>query len=183
MKVSNTTSSVRAQMTAAEAREIVDLVEQARLANVYVPQRLIDAAALLDIRAGAVRAAQADKAAQRDRAKRAEEERRARERQFMIGDGYSVMASRGDYADISSDPDLRQWVDLVLQEILSRPIPEQCEIRRDVWIVRVVRLTPGDWGGMIVGSDCTATNKPGEIEQLARAIIERGEGARLVQAA
>ncbi len=183
MKITSTSSSVRAHMTAAEAREIIDLVERARLAHLYVPQRLIDTAALLDIRAGEVRAAHAAKAAQRDRAKRAEDERRARERQFMIGDGYSVMASRGDYADISSDPDLRQWVDLVLQEILSRPIPDQCEIRRDVWIVRVVRLTPGDWGGMIVGSDCTATNDAEEIEQLALAIIERGEGARLEQAA
>lgn len=183
MKVSNTASSVRAQMTAAEAREIVDLVERARLSNIYVPQRLIDAATLLEIRAGDVRAAQADKAAQRDRAKRVEAERRDRERQFMIGEGYSVMASRGDYADVSSEPDFRQWVDLVLQEILSRPIPDQCEIRRDVWIVRVVRLTPGDWGGIIVGSDCTATNNPEEIEQLARAIIESGEVARLEQAA
>src|SRR3546814_5725779 len=73
---------------------------------------------------------QARKRAEKDRVTRIEQDRRARERQFMLGDRYSVMASRADYADASSDPDGRQWVDLVFHEILQRPLPDQYELRR-----------------------------------------------------
>ncbi|KAH2775784.1 hypothetical protein KXW38_001097, partial [Aspergillus fumigatus] len=76
------------------------------------------------------------------------QDRRARERQFMLGDRYSVMASRADYADASSDPDARQWVDLVFHEIMQRPLPDQYELRRDVWRVHVVQLDGGTLGAV-----------------------------------
>src|SRR3546814_15731338 len=81
---------------------------------------------------------QAMKRAEKDRVTRIEQDRRARERQFMLGDRYSVMASRADYADASSDPDARQWVDLVFHEIMQRPLPDQYELRRDVWRVHEI---------------------------------------------
>src|SRR3546814_7571348 len=107
-------------------------------------------------RADDVRMKQAMKRAEKDRVTRTEQDRRARERQFMLGDRYSVMASRADYADASSDPDARQWVDLVFHEIMQRPLPDQYELRRDVWRVHVVQLDGGTLGA-VVGGDCTQT--------------------------
>ena len=88
---------------------------------------------------------------------RIEQDRRARERQFMLGDRYSVMASRADYADASSDPDARQWVDLVFHEIIRGRFPIN-ELRRDVWRVHVVQLTAAR--GAVAGGDCTRPPTP-----------------------
>src|SRR3546814_5220043 len=76
------------------------------------------------------------------------------------------MASRADYADASSDPDARQWVDLVFHEIMQRPLPDQYELRRDVWRVHVVQLDGGTLGA-VVGGDCTQTADPAEIASVA----------------
>src|SRR3546814_11107296 len=91
---------------------------------------------------------------------------------FMLGDRYSVMASRADYADASSDPDARQWVDLVFHEIMHRPLPDQYELRRDVWRVQVVQLE-GCTLGAVGGGDCTQTADPAEIAYLATQLIDR----------
>ena len=122
-----------------------------------------------------VRMKQAMKRAEKDRVTRIEQDRRARERQFMLGDRYSVMASRADYADASSDPDARQWVDLVFHEIMQRPLPDQYELRRDVWRVHVVQLDGGTLGA-VVGGDCTQTADPAEIASVAEQLIARFEG-------
>lgn len=93
----------------------------------------------------------------------------------MLGDRYSVMASRADYADASSDPDARQWVDLVFHEIMQRPLPDQYELRRDVWRVHVVQLDGGTLGA-VVGGDCTQTADPAEITSVAEQLIAHFEG-------
>ncbi|WP_204305032.1 hypothetical protein, partial [Stenotrophomonas maltophilia] len=72
-------------------------------------------------------------------------------------------------------PDTRQWVDLAFHEIMQRPLPDQCEIRRDVWLVRVVQLDGGTYSAAI-GSDCTATARLDEIRPIAERLIARFEG-------
>ena len=181
MKVTSTASAVRASMSPSEISDLQLVIDYATSAGYYIPPRVPDMIAALSIGASNVRAAQAAKRAEKDYTKRIETERRARERHFLIGDHYSVMASRADYADISSDPDWRHWVDLVLQEVMSKPIPAQCEIRRDVWCVRVVRLN-ADTLSDIVGSDCTETADPDEIRPIAEKLIARWEARESVAA-
>src|SRR3546814_10134620 len=111
----------------------------------------------------------------KDRVTRIKQYRRARERQFMLGDRYRVMASRADYADASSDADARQWVDLVFHEIMQRPLPDQYELRRDVWRVHVVQLAGGTLGA-VVGGDCTQTAAPAELPFVAELSLARFSG-------
>ena len=144
-------------------------------ATVRISARVLNIMAALARSADDVRMKQAMKRAEKDRVTRIEQDRRARERQFMLGDRYSVMASRADYADASSDPDARQWVDLVFHEIMQRPLPDQYELRRDVWRVHVVQLDGGTLGA-VVGGDCTQTADPAEITSVAEQLIARFEG-------
>lgn len=176
MKVSNTASAVRATLSPSEISELQFVIEAAARAGHYMPARVPNLIAALTRSADDVRMRQAMKHAEKDRVKRIEQDRRARDRQFMQGDRYSVMASRADFADAASDPDMRQWVDLAFHEIMRRPLPDQCEIRRDVWLVRVVQLNGGTFGA-VVGSDCTETSNPIEINSLAEQLIARFEGA------
>lgn len=176
MKVSNTASAVRATLSPTEISELQFVIEAAERAGHYMSARVPYIIAALASSADDVRMKQAIKRAEKDRAKRIEQDRRARNRQFMLGDRYSVMASRADFADTASDPDIRQWVDLAFHEIMRRPLPDQCEIRRDVWLVRVVQLN-GNTFDAVVGSDCTETSNPAEINSLAEQLIARFEGA------
>lgn len=166
-------------MSATEASELITLARDAEALGLRLSQRLAETIALLDCTAHSVRMTQARKRADRDALKRAEQRRKDREQYFMIDD-FSVMATRADYADISSDPDFRLWVDVLLQECLSRPLPDQCEIRRDVWLVRVVQV--GDRLGdsnVMVGSDCTDSAVPAEIRPLAVKLIRQRALAEL----
>ncbi|AMK20828.1 hypothetical protein [Sphingobium sp. MI1205] len=156
MKISNTASAVRVTLSPTEISDLQFVIEAAECAGHYMPARVPSIIAALTRSADDVRMKQAMKRAEKDRVTRIEKDRRARERQFVIGDDYSVMASRADYADAARDPDMRQWVDLAFHEIMQRPLPDQCEIRRDVWLVRVVQLDGGTYSAAI-GSDCTAT--------------------------
>ncbi|WP_226998748.1 hypothetical protein [Tardibacter chloracetimidivorans] len=151
------------------------MIEAAERAGHYMPARVPNIMAALTRGADDVRMKQAMKRAEKDRVTRIEQDRRGRERQFMLGDRYSVMASRADYADASSDPDARQWVDLVFHEIMQRPLPDQYELRRDVWRVHVVQLDGGTLGA-VVGGDCTQTADPAEITSVAEQLIARFEG-------
>src|SRR3546814_11374553 len=94
----------------------------------------------------------------------------------MLGDRYSVMASRADYADASSDPDARQWVDLVFHEIMQRTLPDQYELRRDVWRVHVVQLDGGTRGA-VLGGDCPPTAAAAEMASVAEQLHSRFEGS------
>ena len=175
MKISSTASAVRAIFSPTEIADLQFVIEAAERAGHYMPARVPSIIAALATSADSVRTKQAMKRAEKDRARRIEQDRRDRERQFMMGDQYSVMASRADYADVSRDPDTRQWVDLVFHEIMQRPLPDQCEIRRDVWLVRVVQLDGGTFSS-VVGCDCTVTPDPAEITSIAEQLIARSEG-------
>lgn len=174
MKIGNTASAVRATFTPTEIADLQFVIEAAQRAGHYMPARVPNIIAALASSADDVRMKQAMKRAEKDRATRIEKDRRDRERQFLIGADYSVMASRADFADAARDPDTRQWVDLAFQEIMQRPLPDQCEIRRDVWLVRVVKLDGGTYSAAI-GSDCTASASPDEIRPVAERMIERFE--------
>jgi len=174
MKVTNTSTQVRAAMSPAEIADLQSVIHAADRAGVSIPGRVSEIVAALSIAASDVRSRQRAKVAEKHYAAEAERQRLSRERQFMIGDRYSVMASRADYADISSDPDAHHWVDLILQEVLNKPIPAQCEIRRDVWCVRVVRLNANMLGD-VVGSDCSQTSDVSEIRLVAESLIRRFE--------
>jgi hypothetical protein len=175
MKISNTASAVRATFTPTEIADLQYVIEAAERAGHDMPARVPTIIAALASSADDVRFKQAMKRAEKDRVKRIEQERRDRQQQFMIGDDFSVMASRADYADAARDPDTRQWVDLAFHEIMQRPLPDQCEIRRDVWLVRVVQLDGGTYSAAI-GSDCTATARLDEIRPIAERLIARFEG-------
>lgn len=169
MRVTSTASAIRATMSPAEIGDLQLVIDYATSAGHYIPPRVPDLIAALGLAASDVRMKQAAKRAEKDYAKRVEQQRHEREHHSIVGD-YSINASRADYADISSDPDWRHWVDLVLQEVMNKPIPPQCEIRRDVWCVRVVRLNR-DALSDIVGSDCTETADTAEIRPLAEKLI------------
>ena len=173
--ISNTASAVRVTLSPTEISDLQFVIEAAERAGHYMPARVPNIMAALTRSADDVRMKQAMKRAEKDRVTRIEQDRRARERQFMLGDRYSVMASRADYADASSDPDARQWVDLVFHEIMQRPLPDQYELRRDVWRVHVVQLDGGTLGA-VVGGDCTQTADPAEIASVAEQLIARFEG-------
>src|SRR3546814_4899927 len=108
MKISNTASAVRVTLSPTEISDLQFVIEAAERAGHYMPARVLNIMAALTRSADDVRMKQAMKRAEKDRVTRIEQDRRARERQFMLGDRYSVMASRADYADASSDPDARQ---------------------------------------------------------------------------
>ena len=175
MKISNTATAVRVTLSPTEISDLQFVIEAAERAGHYMPARVLNIMAVLTRSADDVRMKQAMKRAEKDRVTRIEQDRRARERQFMLGDRYSVMASRADYADASSDPDARQWVDLVFHEIMQRPLPDQYELRRDVWRVHVVQLDGGTLGA-VVGGDCTQTADPAEITSVAEKLIAHFEG-------
>lgn len=172
MKISSTASAVRATFTPTEIADLQFVIEAAERAGHYMPARVPNIIAAPARSADDVRMKQAMKRAEKDRVKWIEQERRDRERQFLIGEDYSVMASRADYADAARDPDARQWVELLFHEIMQRPLPDQCEIRRDVWLVRVVQLDGGTVGP-VVGCDCTETANPAEISTVAERMIGR----------
>nr|WP_047168866.1 hypothetical protein [Sphingomonas sp. Y57] len=172
MKATTTSSAIRATMTATEAREIATAIRDARCLGAPIAERLIEIAALLEMKAEDVRWTQARKRADREAVAEAERRRRERERHFVIDD-LSVSAIRADYADASTDPDFRLWVDLILSEALNKPLPDQCEIRRDVWCVRVVRPAADFEPSQIIGSDCTETADPAEIAAVADRLIRK----------
>ena len=175
MRISNTASAVRVTLSPTEIGELQFVIEAAERAGHYMPARVPNIIAALASSAADVRTKQAAKRVAKDRAERIERVRREREQQFMLGDRYSVIASRADYADAARDPDARRWVELVFHEIMGRPLPDQCEIRRDVWLVRVVQLEGGTFGA-VVGCDCTETSDLAEITCVAERMISRFEG-------
>ncbi|WP_314371720.1 hypothetical protein [Sphingomonas paucimobilis] len=175
MKISNTASAVRVTLSPTEISDLQFVIEAAERAGHYIPPPVPHNKAAGSRSAAQFRKKKAQKRAEKNSVTRIEQDRRARERQFMLGDRYSVMASRADYADASSDPDARQWVDLVFHEIMQRPLPDQYELRRDVWRVHVVQLDGGTLGA-VVGGDCTQTADPAEITSVAGQLIARFEG-------
>lgn len=170
MKISNTASAVRATFTPTEVADLQFVIDAAQRAGHYMPARVPEIIAALAKSADDVRMTRAIKRAEKDRIKRDDEERRARERYFMIGDDYSVTANLSDYADLTNDPDQRQWTDLFFHAAMNRTMPDQCEIRRNVWLVRVIRLDCGSMSA-IVGSNCTEGASADEIAPLAEQLI------------
>lgn len=164
-------SALRVTMSPSEAADIIQLADRATLAGVELPSRLPEMLAQLSLCSGEVRRKQSAKRAEREYVKQIEADRRDRERYFMVGEHFSVIATRADYADVTSDPDSRVWVDVAFQGFLSKPIPDQCEIRREVWLVRVVQLLDRS-AKASVGVDCTETSDDSEIRQVADRLIE-----------
>lgn len=176
-KVSPMANAVRAALSPAEADDMATLVRDARQFGLYVSPRVAEAIGLIQRAASEVRGRQAAKRAERDLAKRIEQAQRDRERHFMIG-GFCVAALRGDYVDLSTDPDRRIWADYALRDFLNKPIPDQSEIRRDCWLVRVTLPQP-DTLSEIVGSDCTEDGNADAVHALANRIISRWQAANI----
>lgn len=171
MRTQAMASAIRATMSAAEAADLVTLARDAEGLGVAMSARLADTIALLDCARYDVQQKQAVKRADRRRIQDAEKRRRAREHHASLGE-FNLSAERGDYADISRLPDFRLWSDMALREACGEPLPEQCEIRRDVWRVRVTRSRPGE-DFEIIGSACTETSDRAEIKPLAENLIAK----------
>ncbi|KQO57691.1 hypothetical protein [Sphingomonas sp. Leaf257] len=173
-------NAIRVTVSTAEADDFTNLLRDARQFGLHVSPRLAEAVSLIATAAREVRGRKFAKQAERDYAKRIEQERRDRERHFMIG-GFCVAAIRGDYVDLSSDPDSHLWADHALREVLNKPIPEQSEIRRDCWLVRVTLPQP-DTLSEIVGSDCTEDSNADAVHALANRVISGWQARRSVSA-
>lgn len=118
-------------------------------------------------------AKQAEAKWNRDAPKR-EAARRAAMEHHAVVDGYTVLGMLGDWADISTDPDRRQWADMFHPDTELR---EQGEIRRNVWRIFITKGRVSDGTGVILQGDCTETADRAEIEELARRIIAEAAGA------
>lgn len=101
----------------------------------------------------------------------------ANRRKNIVVDGHTVMATLGDYIDMSPSPDYTGWMPLAVVEAQQK-LPAQAEIRRDVWNVTVLTTEAQrdiDDTRMIVGGDCTDDDDARGIVPMARRILERNE--------
>lgn len=114
-----------------------------------------------------VRWKQAEAKARRDEPKREAERRAAREHHAQI-DGYTILGLLGDWADVSPDPDRRQWADLYHPDTRPR---DQGELRRNVWRIYITKGSASSDGFVVLPGDCTMTADRDEITVLARRII------------
>ncbi|TNE43768.1 hypothetical protein [Sphingobium sp. CFD-2] len=114
-----------------------------------------------------VRWKQAEAKARRDEPKREAERRAAREHHAQI-DGYTILGLLGDWADVSPDPDRRQWADLYHSDTRPR---DQGELRRNVWRIYITKGSASSDGFVVLPGDCTMTADRDEIAVLARRII------------
>lgn len=110
---------------------------------------------------------QAEAQSRREAPRREAERRVAREHHVSI-DGYTVWGMLGDWADISDDPDRRQWADLFHPDTVPRA---QGEIRRGVWRIFISKGRIGSEDSVVLPGDCTLTADRDEIAVLARRII------------
>ena len=172
MKVQPMATSLRVTLSPGEVESLSQLGHDAELVGLHVPPALAEMLARLRAGASDVRHRQAAKRAERDYQKRQEEYRASRERHLQVGDQFSAWAIRTDVADISADPDRMQWVDLPVYESIGKPIPDQCEIRRDVWLVRVVYLL-ANGRSYPIGSTATHSSSEEEIRPAADGVIAR----------
>lgn len=108
------------------------------------------------------------KARSRREAPRREAERRAAREHHASIDGYTVWGMSGDWADISDDPDRRQWADLFHLDTVPRT---QGEIRRGVWRIFISKGRIGSEDSVVLPGDCTLTADRDEIAVLASRII------------
>ena len=101
-----------------------------------------------------------------------EQRREGREHHCEV-EGWLVTASLGDWCDISDNPDYTVWVDMFNPQTAVRA---QGEIRRDVWLVRMIKgsVATGDYS--VLPSICTLTANREEIAGTARAAIAKAEG-------
>jgi len=110
---------------------------------------------------------QAEARSRRDAPQREAESRAAREHHASI-DGYTVWGMLGDWADISDDPDRRQWADLFHPDTVPK---DQGEIRRGVWRIFISKGRISSDDSVVLPGDCTLTANRDEIAVLARRII------------
>ncbi len=169
MKVQPQSASIRITMSASEAARLATICRDAATLGAFLTESDQALVAQLDRAAADVRMNQHRRRADRQATERAESRRREREA-FGQLDGCNWTAVRADYADAARDPDFRQWVDIDVAAAIGRPSPDQCEIRRDVWLVRVTRPIPGDISS-IIGSDCTESADRRAIEPLVRSML------------
>ncbi len=177
MKTHAMTSGLRATLTKTELQALIALARHGldRLAadpRSYVLSRREETVApdvIHGLESGlrAVRGKQAEAKDRREQPKRDAERRAAREHHAMI-DGFTVWGVLGDWADLSDDPDRRQWADMFHPDTEPRP---QGEIRRNVWRIFLSKGSAALDDLVVLPGDCTTTDDRHEIEQLARRII------------
>ena len=172
-------NAVRATITVLDAEDLAHLIQDAKKSGLYVPARLVEAVEAIRVAACQVRSTRAAKRAEREAIAAYDRGRRERERHFLIG-GFSILAVRGDYVDVSTDPDTQLWVDYEMREFLNRPIPDQSEIRRDCWLVRVCLPIAGQ-PTEILGSDCTPDANVDAAHAVANRIISKWQASDRAQ--
>lgn len=171
MKVQAKAKGLTVTMSMTEAERIVTLCRDADSFGPGLPDEDLAMLAALSSGAAQLRHLRAGKQAQRDIARRSEALQRGREAYGTSGD-FNWTASRSDYADTSRNPDWRLWTDIFFEEAMNRPLPDQCEIRRDVWLVRVTYRAHDPYANRtIVGMDCTTTADRHEITEVVDRII------------
>ena len=177
MKMQAMASALRCTLSPTEADDIAALAHRAEAQGIDIPYRLTETLAMFSVGAFEVRQNQSRKRAVRDSEKRREAERRAHEHHAMLGD-FNITADLGDFIDSASSPDYSVWADLSLMEAVGDPIPEQREIRRNVWRVRVSwnrpgELPPGEYRTVFVGTGCTDAADRAQIDAVATQIIAK----------
>lgn len=175
MKTHVLARGLRATFTATEFEILVDLAERGAAALAHDPaaadRRQALAGALVDDLARAVDTLRMNRA--QANAERAAERRQAEavleRKHFAQVDGFNVMADRGDWIDVSADPDFHQWADLRNPMTVA---PAQAEIRRDAWRVYVTHGSATEDDFRVIGG-CTETSDRAAIEPLARRMIAK----------
>lgn len=173
MKTQVLARGLRATFTATEIETLLDLAERgaADLARdpAAADRRQALAPVLVDELARAVDTLRMNRA--QANAERAADRRQAeawRDRKhFAQVDGFNVLADRGDWVDVSRDPDFRQWADLRNPMTIA---PDQAEVRRDTWRVYVTQGSTTEDDFRVIGG-CTETSDRAAIEPLVRRMI------------
>lgn len=176
MKAQAMASAVRLTLTRTELHTILNLARFGKDALAERPDLRLDARqeavanALiehLELALADIRLKQAARTNRRNDEKFAEQRRREREHHGEV-DGWRVIGFLGDWADKSTDPDYRLWVDANNPDSV---LPDQCEIRRNVWRIYLTRGHASDDSLQVLRGDCTQTADRAEIKFVAKRII------------
>lgn len=174
MKTQVLARGLRATFTATEIETLLDLAERGAAALAADRAASSRGQALAGVVVDDLARAVAELHSSRDRAgaQRAADRRQAQavrdRKHFAQVDGFNVLADRGDWVDVSRDPDFRQWADLRNPMTIA---PDQAEIRRDTWRVYVTQGSTTEDDFRVIGG-CTETSDRAAIEPLVRRMIE-----------
>lgn len=162
MKIQTMSSALRVTMSAREADAIrATMVAGIAAMGILAPDAADDILAMIDIGAHGLRAKQAEA---RARKKASSVRLDVMPHRNLLIDGFTISANRGDWIDVSPDPDDQCWIKATEERSSG-----QHEIRRDVWHVSV--LNPDPFGSLYLASACTQSGDDHEIEAVATRLV------------